>query len=79
MVFKINGEEIERVREFQYLGRILDENDDDSRCIIAQLSKARSRWWRMAKILKREGADPFQMGRFYIVVVWAILLYEAES
>ena len=60
------------------MGRILDENDDDSRCIIAQLSKARSRWWRMAKTLKREGADPFQMGRFYIAVVQAVLLYGAE-
>ena len=28
---------------------------------------------------KREGADPFQMGRFYIAVVQAVLLYGAES
>ena len=33
----------------------------------------------MEKILKREGADPFQMGRFYIAVVQAVLLYGAES
>jgi len=79
VIFRINGEEIERVREFRYLGRILDENDDDSRCILAQLSKARGRWWRMAKILKREGADSFQMGRFYVAVVQAVLLYGSES
>ena len=44
VVFGINGEEIERVGEFRYLGRILDENNDNSRYIMAQLSKARGRW-----------------------------------
>ena len=57
--FTINGEKIERVKEFRYLGRILTEDDDDSRCIEDQLKRARSRWWRMAKLLKREGANPF--------------------
>ena len=42
--FTINGEKIERVKEFRYLGRILTEDDDDSRCIEDQLKRARSRW-----------------------------------
>ena len=61
------------------LGRILDEQDDDSRFIMTQLNKARSRWWHMVKILKRKGADLFQMGRFYVELVEAVLLYGAES
>ena len=77
--FTINGEKIERVKEFRYLGRILTEDDDDSRCIEDQLKKARSIWWRMAKLLKREGANPLQMGRFYMAVVQAVLLYGSES
>ena len=77
--YTINGAQIERLKEFRYLGRILTENDDDSRCIQDQLKKARSRWWRMANLLKREGANPFQMGRFYVAVVQAILLYGSES
>ena len=77
--FTINGEKIERVEEFRYLGRILTEDDDDSRCIEDQLNRARSRWWRMAKLLKREGANLFQIGRFYMAVVQAVLLYGSES
>ena len=41
VTFTIKGEEIERVEEFRYLGRILDENDNDRKCILAQLKKAR--------------------------------------
>ena len=79
MEFTINGEKIEREREFRYLERILTEDDDDSRSIEDHLKRARSRWWRMAKLLKREGANPFQMGRFYMAVVQAVLLYRSES
>ena len=50
-----NGEYIEQVWKFKYPGRIMDENDDNSRCILAQLSKARSMWWCMSKILKGRG------------------------
>jgi hypothetical protein len=31
--FKIAGVEIEQVSQFQYLGGMLDENDDDSRAL----------------------------------------------
>lgn len=78
MEFTINGQKIERVKEFRYLARILIEDDYDSRCIEDQLKRARSRWWCMAKLLKREGANPFQMGRFYMAVVHAVLLYGLE-
>ena len=37
--FSINGGEIERVREFKYLGRILLEDDDDTKCIEMNLKK----------------------------------------
>ena len=77
--FTISGEKIEQVKELRYLGRILTEDDDDSRCIQDQLKRARSRWWRMAKLLKREVANPSQMGRFYMAVVQAVLLYGSES
>ena len=77
--FTINGEKIERVKEFRYLGRILTEDDDDSRCIEDQLKRARSRWWRMAKLLKREEVNSLYMGRFYMAVVQAVLLYGSES
>ena len=33
----------------------------------------------MSKLLKRKGADPLQMERFYMAVVQAVLLYGSES
>ena len=33
----------------------------------------------MAKLLKREEMNPFQMERFYMTVMQAVLLYESES
>ena len=35
LTFTIRGEELEKVREFKYLQRILDENDNDRKCILA--------------------------------------------
>ena len=76
--FTANGERIERVEEFRYLGRILTESDDDSKCIQEQLRKARGRCWCIAKLLKREAANPFKMGRFYMAVFQVVLLYRSE-
>ena len=75
----VNGKQIERVREFKYLGQIISEDDDDLKCIESQIKKARSRWWRMAKILKHEGANARVMAKFYIATIQAILLYGSKS
>ena len=77
--FYIQGEEIERVREFKYLGRILTDNDDDTKCIDNALAKARRQWNCIGKMLKREGANAEIMGRFYITIVMSVLLYGSES
>ena len=75
----MDGNEIERVRYFKYLGRVLTEDDNDSTCIDANLRKARNQWNSIAKILKREGANSRCMARFYLTVVQAVLLYGADT
>ena len=77
--FYVENKAIERVREFTYLGRVLSDDDDDTKCIERQLSKAKARWWRMARILKHEGANAKIMAKFYMATIQAILLYGAES
>ena len=77
--FYIQGEEIERVREFKYLGRILTNNDNDTKCIDNALAKTRRQWNCIGKMLKREGANAEIMGRFYITIVMSVLLYGSES
>ena len=77
--FYIQGEEIEKVKEFEYLGRILTDNDDDTKCIDNALKKARRQWNCIGKMLKREGANAVTMGKFYITIVLSVLLYGSES
>ena len=77
--FFVNGNQIERVKHFNYLGRILSDRDDDTKCIEGQISKARGRWGSVAKILKQEGANSVCMGKFYLAIVQALLLYGSES
>ena len=61
------------------MGRILSNDDDDTKCILGQIQKARGRWNGIAKILKREGANATCMARFYLAVIQALLLYGSES
>jgi len=45
--FTIHGDETERVTQFRYLGRILEENDDDIHASSRQLARARTKWNRI--------------------------------
>ena len=71
--------EIERVAQFRYLGRILDENDDDTHASSRQLGRARSKWNRIGRVLRSEGMKPGAMGYFYKAIVQAVLLYGLET
>ena len=77
--FLVNGKQIEKVREFRYLGRIFSDNDDDTQCIKDNIRKARQKWNSIAAILKREGANAICMARFYLAIIQAVLLYGADS
>jgi hypothetical protein len=77
--FTIDGDEIERVAQFRYLGRILDENDDDTHASSRQLARARSKWNRIGRVLRSEGMKPRAMGYFYKAIVQAVLLYGSET
>ena len=77
--FSIGGAEIERVKQFRYLGRILDENDDDNHALQRQLARARTKWGRIASVLRSQGVKPRAMGYFYKAIVQTILLYGLET
>ena len=79
ITFKVNGKDIERVSRFKYLGRWFSDNDNNTYSIIDNIKKARGRWNCLASILKREGANAVCMGRFYLTIVQAVLLYGADS
>ncbi len=77
--FSVDGEVLERVEVFKYLGRLLAQDDDDIQAIRAQLQKARATWARVGQVLRNKNVSPHVAATFYKVVVQAILLYGSET
>ena len=70
---------MELVSEFKYLGRILTATDNDWPAVVGKLRKARQSWGRLARVLRREVADPKVSWAFYISVTQAVLLFGLET
>jgi hypothetical protein len=79
ITYTVNGITINRVDEFKYLGRVIEENDDDDHAALRQLSQAREKWGRMNRVLASQGASPRTRGYFYKAIIQAVLLYGSES
>jgi hypothetical protein len=79
-VFTVNGTAIKMVKQFKYLGRMLDDNDSDLPAVEQNLIKARKRWGMIGRILKkRKSTKPKTMATFYKVIVQSLLLFGSES
>jgi hypothetical protein len=68
-----------KVRQFKYLGSIVDDSDKDDSAIDRNIQRARGVWARLGKLLSQEGANPIAMRIFYKVIVQSVLLYGSES
>jgi hypothetical protein len=77
--FTVNGTTINKVAQFKYLGRLLDETDNDDHAANRQLQRAREKWNCIGKVLSSQGVDARTMGYFYKAIVQAVLLYGSES
>ena len=55
VTFMVNGMAINKVSRFKYLGRILDDQDHDSRAAYRQLTRAKDKWRRLSTELKQQG------------------------
>ena len=77
--FEADGDALERVEVFKYLGRLLSQHDDDAQAVRANLGKARKSWARVSRVLRGENASPRVCGVFYRAIVQAVLLYGSES
>ena len=78
-LFYVEGEVLERVESFRYLGRILAQDDDNVRAVRSQIQKARGIWARVGQILQAENTPPKVSAKFYKAVVQSVLLYGSES
>ena len=67
------------VTSFNYLVRFLLVVSDDWLTVVQNLVTAQSVWWRILKILSREGARPRVSGFFFKAVIQSVLLFNADS
>ena len=75
-------EEVELVKvvpNFKYMGRPLDQADDDWPEVWKKIMRSRSVWGRLGMIIRREGPDPKVSSRFYRAVIKAVLLFGVET
>jgi hypothetical protein len=78
-LFYVEGEVLERVETFRYLGRIMAQDGDDIQAVRSQIRKARGIWARVGQILQAENTPPKISAKFYSAVVQSVLLYGSES
>ena len=78
-VFLAYGALLTAISSFRYLRQMLSSSKDDWPEVEKNLQRARGKWGRLVKILEREGADRIMVGRFYVSVVQAVLLFGSET
>jgi len=77
--FFVNGQSLENVDVFDYLGRPLQASDSDRAALTKNLTKARRVWGCLSNVLKAGQPRPKLMARFYLAIVQAVLLYGCET
>ena len=70
---------IKRVDIYNFLGRTLDQLDDDWQAVLRNISKAQQVWGHLEKLLLRVGADPLVLAKFYRMVVRVVLVFGLET
>ena len=78
-LFYVEGEVLEKVESFRYLGRILAQDDEDVRAVRSQIKKARGTWARVGQVLQADNTLPKVSAMFYKAVVQSVLLYSSKS
>jgi hypothetical protein len=76
--FLVQGNVLEQVEVFKYLGRLMSQDDDDIQAIRTQIRKACSTWARIGQVLWSKNVSPFVAARFYQAIIQAILLYGSK-
>ena len=62
--FRAYGRPLTNVMAFKYLDGILTATDSDWPIVVANLRKARKKWARVSRILRREGVNARMSGKF---------------
>ena len=74
-VFLSYGIILTSLPSFNYLGFMLLSSDNDWSAVDQNILRAQGNWGRMVNLFGREGGGSRTVGRFYVAVVQAVLLF----
>ncbi len=75
----MNGDVLDWVEVFKYLGHMLSQDDNDTQAVQAQVVKTRKCWDCVGKVLRSKNASPHVCGYFYKAVIQGVLLFGSET
>jgi len=79
IVFRANGTDLDRVPNFNYLGRILSQGNTDWPTTYKNLKKARAKWTLISRPLIKTGVSERTVGLFTKAITQSVLLYGSET
>ena len=75
----VDGEEVDDIEEFTYLGAIVDKEGGGSKDIMHRLQKARGAFQRLRRVRAARGIGKRTKIRLFKPLVWPVLLYGCET
>jgi hypothetical protein len=78
-LFHVEGEVLEKVDLFRYLGRILAQDDDEVWAVRHQIKNAHGIWVKVRQVLTVDNTPPKVSAKFYKAVMQSVLLYGSET
>ena len=78
-VFLAYGTPLTAVSSFRYLVQTLFSTDNNWPTVEQNPRRAQVKWGRLTKILEKEGSYKITVGRFYVALVQAVLLFGSKA
>jgi hypothetical protein len=75
----VEGEVLEKVDLFGYLGWVLAQDNDDVQAVRQQIKKARGIWVRAGQVLTADNTPPKTSAKFYKAGMQSVLLYDSKT
>ena len=77
-LFYVEGDVLEMIESFCYLGQILAQDNKDVRAVWSQIRKSCATWARVGQVLQADNTPPKVSAQFYKAVVQSVLLYGSK-
>ena len=73
--FRSDGEMVEEVKTFRYLGDVIDSEGGVEMAVRARVASAWNKWREISALLRNEGVPLVHRGAIYEMCIRPVLLY----